>query len=146
MKHKLFENVGGNRFKLITEGVIADENPKGKLVREGLRKVFSAGNKEISYKRLQGVGMGYIKSVEEAKKCALQEARELASEYGYAEDENSQRFVKEDEANLGDPKEAREVQIGREILNLLIGSSCPAITADRIKALAQELITMHGAH
>ena len=42
MKQKLFENVGGNSFKLITESV--DEvNPNTKLVREGLKKVFGAG-------------------------------------------------------------------------------------------------------
>lgn len=95
MKHKLFENVGGNSFKLITENM--DEiNPKAKLVREGLKKVFGSGEKTLSYKRLQGVGLGYIKSVSEAQKTAIQEARILAKEYGYMDDENSQKFVKED--------------------------------------------------
>jgi len=95
MKQKLFENVGGNQFKLITESV-EEENPKAKLVREGLKKVFGSGEKSLSYKRLQGVGLGYIKSVSEAQKTAIQEARILAKEYGYMDDENSQKFVKED--------------------------------------------------
>ena len=73
MKQKLFENVGGNTFKLITESV--DEvNPNTKFVREGLKKVFGEGSKSLWYKKLQGVGLGYIKNVEEAKKTAIQEA------------------------------------------------------------------------
>lgn len=157
MKQKLFENVGGNQFKLINEGVIADENPKGKLVREGLKKVFSAGNKTLSYKQLQGVGMGYIKSVEEAKKCAIQEARELAAEYGYMEDENQQAFVKDegllggfmgDEGRVRDnPEEKREVQIGNEILSLLsvvrINKNGPESDLRKIEVLAKELIALH---
>jgi len=157
MKQKLFENVGGNQFKLINEGVIADENPKGKLVREGLKKVFGSGEKVISYKRLQGVGMGYIKSVEEAKKCAIQEARELASEYGYMEDEGQQAFVKEgdwhdeesykhshgdNEEDMSDPTEKREVQIGKEIQKWL--SKIPHKKATmQIGNLAKELIALH---
>src|ERR1035437_9825238 len=136
MKQKLFENVGGNSFKLITESV--DEvNPNTKHVREGLKKVFGgAEGKPLSYKRLQGVGIGYIKSVAEAQKTAIQEARILAKEYGYMDDENSQKFVKEfqradgtdtsnppenwkqpasnSEKSNGDEK--REVQIGKEII------------------------------
>jgi hypothetical protein len=104
MKQKLFENIGGNTFKLITESV--DEvNPNAKLVRSGLKKVFSAGDKTLSYKRLQGVGLGYIKSVEEAKKTAIQEARELAKEYGYMDNESAQAFVKEDEHDRIDPNQ-----------------------------------------
>jgi hypothetical protein len=95
MKQKLFENVGGNSFKLITESV-EEADPKVKLVREGLKKVFGAGHKEISYKRLQGVGLGYIKSVADAQKTAIQEARIIAKECGYTDDENTQKFVKED--------------------------------------------------
>lgn len=162
MKQKLFENVGGNQFKLINEGVIADENPKGKLVREGLKKVFGAGNKVLSYKQLQGVGMGYIKSVDEARKCAIQEARELAAEYGYREDENQQAFIKEvgwndeesykqshgdtreDEEDMDSPEEKREVQIGKEILNLLaairVNKNGPESDLRKIEALARELI------
>ena len=170
MKQKLFENLGGNTFKLITESVVED-NPKASLVREGLKKVFSAGDKSLSYKRLQGVGMGYIKSVEEAKKTAIQEARELAKEYGYVENENAQAFVKEDEHDRIDPdqkwdtvpqlpkhnetdmsnsEEAQEVQIGKEILSLISGVDGASTTQElydvltKIVPLAQKLITMHG--
>ena len=161
MKQKLFENVGGNQFKLINEGVIADENPKGKLVREGLKKVFGSGEKVLSYKRLQGVGMGYIKSVEEAKKCAIQEARELAAEYGYTEDENQQAFVKEvgwhdeesykhshgdDESNESDPSEKREVQIGKKILTIIDSPGMDRVMETekgQLRQLAEELIALH---
>jgi len=137
MKQKLFENVGGNSFKLITES-IDEVNPNTKHVREGLKKVFGAGSKSLSYKRLQGVGLGYIKSVSEAQKTAIQEARILAKEYGYTDNENSQQFVKEfqraDGTDTSNPphdygsvknnsaetganhEESREVQIGKEIL------------------------------
>jgi len=142
MKQKLFENVGGNQFKLITESV--DEvNPNAKLVREGLKKVFGAGGKELSYKRLQGVGLGYIKHVEEAKKTAIQEARILAKEYGYMDNEDSQKFVKEEdhsETDMSNPSEAREVHIGKKIIELCHGhdDNFPAI-----EELAKELIQMH---
>lgn len=116
MKQKLFENIGGNTFKLITEGV--DEvNPQAKLVREGLKKVFGAGSRQLSYKKLQGVGLGYIKSVEEAKKTAIQEARELAKEYGYVDNENAQAFVKnESHAEPAVEPKKRTVQLAEEIL------------------------------
>ena len=145
MKQKLFENIGGNTFKLITESV--DEvNPNAKLVRSGLKKVFSAGNKSLSYKRLQGVGLGYIKSVEEAKKTAIQEARELAKEYGYMDNENAQAFMKEDETNMADPAEAREVQIGKRIIEIARHMKPLTIedNANEIEQLAAELIQMHG--
>jgi hypothetical protein len=122
MKKKLFENINGNTFKLITEG-IDEVNPNAKLVREGLKKVFGAGDKQLSYKKLQGVGLGYIKSVEEAKKTAIREARELAKEYGYMDNENAQEFVKENEPgdmtvpprNGESPEESQEVKIGNNI-------------------------------
>ena len=146
---KIFENVNGNQFRLITEGVIADENPKGKMVREGLKKVFGSGEKVLSYKRLQGVGLGYIKSVEEAKKCAIQEARELAKEYGYSDQEESQKFVKEDETDMSDPVEKREVQIGKEIIRLTakLVTAVPEEVWDElvtpIQTKAKELIALH---
>ena len=147
MKQKLFENIGGNTFKLITESV--DEvNPNAKLVRSGLKKVFSAGNKSLSYKRLQGVGLGYIKSVEEAKKTAIQEARELAKEYGYMDNENAQAFVKEEEADMSNPEEAKEVQIARRILKAIsTAGNDPQKTQlvlTLVAAMAQQIITMHG--
>jgi hypothetical protein len=145
MKQKLFENIGGNTFKLITEGV--DEiNPNAKLVRSGLQKVFSAGSKSLSYKKVQGVGLGYIKSVEEARKTAIQEARILAKEYGYMDNENSQAFVREDETNMADPAEAKEVQIAKRIIE--VARHMKPLTlednANTIEQLAMELIQMHG--
>lgn len=92
---KLFENVSGNQFRLITEGVIADENPKGKLIREGLKKVFANGGNKLSYTYVANIGLGYIKDVTEARKCAIQEAREIAKDYGYTDNESTQTFVKE---------------------------------------------------
>src|ERR1039458_9686004 len=141
MKQKLFENIGGNTFKLITES-IDEVNPNAKLVRSGLKKVFSAGNKSLSYKRLQGVGLGYIKSVEEAKKTAIREARELAKEYGYMDNENAQAFVKEDdhdspETNADTPEEKSEVRIGNEIIKICNG---PDVNLIKVIRLAQELI------
>lgn len=146
---KLFENVSGNQFKLITES-IEESNPKSKLVKEGLKKLFSNGHKEISYQVLQGVGLGYIRDVSEAKKCAIQEARQLASEYGYMDNENSQKFVKEvnPETDAANPEEKREVQIGNEILSLLAAARVNqnGMESDLIKIerLARELIQMHG--
>lgn len=152
MKQKLFENVGRNTFKLITENV-NESNPNAKLVREGLRKVFGTGSKQLSYKKLQGVGFGYIKSVEEAKKTAIQEARELAKEYGYTDNEGTQTFVKTEEeqphpeADMSNPEEAREVQIGKEILqaldNINASATSGSLMAD-IRRLAEELIQLHG--
>lgn len=156
MKQKLFESVSGNQFKLISENI--NGLTRESLVKEGLRKVFmNAGNK-ISYKHLQGVGLGYIKNVSEAQKCAIQEARILAKEYGYADNESAQTFVKEDgemsdydrgEFENGRPpvstsghgaEEAREVQIGKEILQLCQGTDA---NFPEIMELAQEFIQMH---
>jgi hypothetical protein len=148
---KLFENVDGNQFKLISEGVSEDE-PKSSLVRKGLKKVFSEGEKEYSYKRLEGVGLGYIRSISEAKTCALQEARELALEFGYKDDENNAKFVKEDghgESNVSNPEEKREVQIGKKIIELckLVGGHNLDYgrqkVVDKINKLAQELLNIH---
>jgi hypothetical protein len=88
---KLFEHVSGNKFKLITESVDSASN----LIREGIKKVFAAvdGN-EISYQRVQGVGLGYIKDITEARKCALKEAREIASDCGFEDCESDSKFVK----------------------------------------------------
>lgn len=94
MKQKLFEHVSGNQFKLITENVV-EATPKSSLIREGLKKVFSNGGKKLSYTQLANIGLGYIKDVNEARKCAIQEARELAPEFGYVDNQEIQTFVKE---------------------------------------------------
>jgi len=145
MKQKLFSNVGGNQFRLITESVeYNSDKPYGhEQVREGLKKVLSNGGKEISYKRLQNVGLGYIKDVTQAARCALREAKALAEEFGYQDDEQQQKFVKEndfsklsaenpehrmaqvgsdegghDESDTSSSEETREVQIAKEILSI----------------------------
>jgi len=158
---KLFENIGSNRFKLITEST--DEPvPKSTLVREGLKKVLASGGKELSYKQLETVGMGYIRSIEEAKKCALKEARELALEFGYKDDENNAKFVKEvgwhdeesykrshgdNETDMTNPEEEKEVQIAREILkivNHIQKQGYDQHSMSAIERFANELIKMHG--
>jgi hypothetical protein len=182
--NKLFENIDGNRFKLISESVSNDE-PKSSLVRKGLKKVFSEGEKEYSYKKLEGVGLGYIRDISEAKTCALREARELALEFGYKDDENNAKFVKEDddldnndknpefqekdkdqfrkdrsnspegkevrkslgmdedETDMGDPAEKREVQISRKIFDLSSRHKGDADFA-QIRLWAQELLDIHS--
>ena len=135
---KLFENVEGNRFKLISENITEDES-KSSLIRKGLKKVFSEGEKEYSYKKLECVGLGYIRNVSEAKKCALKEANELALEFGYKNDEEKQKFVKEDETDISDSKETREIQIGKEILQLCNGTD---VNFSKIAELAKELMAM----
>jgi len=92
MKTKLYENIGGNKFKLLVEAINPDRT---ELVRAGIKKVFSTGDKEISYYRLENVGFGYIKDVSTAKKCAIQESIDLAPEFGYENDEERAKFVKQ---------------------------------------------------
>ena len=95
--------------------------------------------------------MGYIQNIAEAKKCAIQEARALAQEYGYMDNEESQSFVKKTEEHpendMSNPEEAREVQIGKEIIaaleNLNAASTSGGLIA-QIRKLAEELIQMHG--
>jgi len=149
MKQKLFENVGGNQFKLITESV-EEPNPKAKLVREGLKKVFGNGIKELSYKYLQGIGLGYIKQVEEAKKTALQEARTLAKEYGYMDQEASQKFVKENDfskLDAQDPMSAMAkispAEIGQQIIAIVDSpgmDQAMETEKGKLRQLAQNLI------
>jgi len=163
---KLFENVSGNQFRLLTESILSESNN----VREGLKKVFSSAGSEIPYSRLQNVGLGYIKDITEARKCALQEAKELALEFGYANNEAEQKFVKENdfstlsaenpehrmaqkssaedhpEHDMSNPEESREVQIAKEILQTvttLERTTGLKMELHKIVSLAQELIQMH---
>jgi hypothetical protein len=165
-KKKLFGNVGGNQFRLLTEGMdVTTDKPQGtEHIREGLKKVLANGGREISYKRLQNVGYGYIKDITIAAKCAIHEARELAKDFGYKDDQNNAKFVKEndiehepyipgenkDEKDMSNPAEKREVQIGKSIISICdayIGSSeDEAMDADmkEIRKFALELIKIHG--
>lgn len=156
---KLFENISGNSFKLLTENTVPSNNGMEKVkgadvLREGLRKVFSQGNPEITYFSVQNMGLGFIKDVSQAKLSALQESRELALEHGYVDDSENAKFVlkEHDETNMNNPEEKREVQIGKEIKSLY--DICVQNTTNdeillqslnRINELATELIRMHGA-
>ena len=92
-KRLLFENVSGNQFKLTTS---IESHPKSGVIRKGLRKIFeSANGNPLTYKSLANIGMGYIKDVGEARKISLQEAIEIANEYGYVNDDQNSKFVKE---------------------------------------------------
>lgn len=155
MKQRLFESLGGNQFKLISENV--NGSSKADLVREGLRKVFNAGHKQMTYEFIQNIGLGYIKDVSEARKCAIEEARDLAGVYGYADDSSQSKFVKEEtpehsETDMSNPEERTEVDIGREILKLCVAPTpsredpyaSVEDNIEQIKALAKELIEMHG--
>jgi hypothetical protein len=157
---KLFENIGGNQFKLLTE---ATENSE--LIRSGLTKVFSVGEPEISYSQLANIGLGYIRNVSEARKCALREAQDLAPQFGYQDDEPNQKFVKEvswhdeesykrshgdthGETDMSNPEEKREVQIANEILAVIKSPGMDrAMETEKgkLQQLAQELLKMHGA-
>ena len=143
-----------NLKKLLNENT----EPKPKLleasdhVRNGLEKVFAAGDPEISYRRVENVGLGYIKSISEAFKCALQESRKVAKIFGYRDDEASEKFIKEDhnETDMSNPEEKREVQIGKEILRITDGSyehmlddELMVKDLETIQKLARELIDTH---
>lgn len=119
-KQLLFENVDGNQFKLNTNYI--DSNSKAGLIREGLKKVFqSANGKSLTYTYVANIGMGYIKDVSEARKCALQEARYIAETFGYTEDVDKEMFVKENDANITPPDSTPidPVQIGQQILHTI---------------------------
>lgn len=166
-----------NLKKLLTEQV----EPKQKVqeaadhVRSGLTKVFSAGEKEIPYRRVENVGLGYIRSVSEAIKCAVYESRQLASKYGYKDDQLKEMFVKEsndfsqlsaenpehsmakmspeemphhDEMDMSNPEESREVQIAREILVVIDSPGMDRVMETekgKLRQLAQQLLQIHGA-
>jgi len=163
MKTKLFENVGNNKFKLLTEAMDPD---RAKLIREGLKKVFANTKTELSYDKIQNFGLGFIKDVNTARKCALQEARDIAPALGFSDHPETGTFVKEAEVakeneasheeTPDSPEEKREVQIGKEIIKLLKadgqgrgvkGSVIVPSPEDcfQISKLAFELIKMHGA-
>jgi hypothetical protein len=93
-KRLLFENVSGNQFKLAS----TETHPKSGIIREGLKKIFASANgQSLSYTYISNIGMGYIKDVGEARKVSLQEAAEIANEYGYVNDDQNSKFVKEQE-------------------------------------------------
>ena len=156
MKTKLFENIEGNKFRLLKESTL-DENKT--YVQSGLKKVFSNAGNNISYHQIESVGMGYIRDINSAKQFALQEAREIAESFGYKDNEEEAKFIKDspnvrplkrehDETDMNNAEEKREVQIGKAILSYILAYSNENVTEqlflDGIKKLAEELIKMHG--
>ena len=166
MTTKLFKNVGDNQFKLITENVAPiTTSPSVGALQSGLKKVFSEGVGEISYTKIQNMGLGFIKDVFSAKKCALDESRILAEEFGYKDDECNKKFVKEDgemssydvgnyenepkhsETDMANKEEKREVQIGKSIMryaNEISERADLETLKSYIIELANELVVMHG--
>jgi hypothetical protein len=153
MKTKLFENIEGNKFRLLKENTL-DENKS--YVKSGIKKVFSNAEGNVSYRQVETVGLGYIRDINTAKRFALQEAREIAEEFGYKDHEDEAKFIK-DSPNVRPLKkevafddEKREVQIGNEIKQI-VDKLYPQIPKNivqefiKIKILAAELIRMHGA-
>lgn len=158
-----------NLKKLLTENTVA-EKPKlmeSDHVHNGLQKVFSAGDLEISYRRCENVGLGYIKSVSEAVKVAIQESRKVAKIFGYRDDEQQCKFIKEEDGHLSDfdkgecendrrppvstpgsghaQEESREVEIGQELKKLASTRTMMSGGGwDTVSSLADELIQMHG--
>jgi hypothetical protein len=168
-----------NLKQLLTENTAPREKimEAADHVRSGLEKVFAAGDVEISYRRCENVGLGYIKSISEAMKVANTEARVLAKTFGYRADDSKKIFIKEDnnfgsldaqspegalakqtsdeqphdERDMSNPEEKSEVEIGKEILAVIEEHlshdlhSYHAEGVQKIKALAEKLVQMHGA-
>ena len=148
---RIFENVGGNQFKLLTENTELKES----VVGSGIKKVFSNGEKRVSYEQIEsiGVGVGFIKEITGARRHALQEARKIAEDYNYSDDSSNKMFVKKEvdaghsETDMSNPEERREVQIGKEILLVIDSPGMDrAMESEKgkLRKLAEELIQMHG--
>lgn len=165
-----------NLKQLLTENTAPKEKimEAADHVRSGLEKVFAAGSVEISYRQCENVGLGYIKSISEAMKVASTEARVLAKTFGYRADESKKKFIKEDndfskinaqdptsgqtkvasneqphdETDMSSPEESREVQIAKEIKDI-VNKVIPHVAQEakhdflKLKVLAEELLTMH---
>lgn len=145
--NQLFKKTGNNNFQLLTENTI--QQPKTNEViqlNSGLKKIFCEGVDEISYNKVQNMGFGFIKDIHSAKLVALEESRIIAEEFGYRDDVDNKKFIKNEESNgnaeadMAQPEEKREVQIGKEIIKLCqeTDSNFPEIIE-----LANELIQMH---
>jgi hypothetical protein len=156
--NQLFKKTGNNNFQLLTENV--NTQPKTHEViqlNNGLKKIFCEGVDEISYNKVQNMGFGFIKDIHSAKLVALEESRIIAEEFGYRDDVDNAKFVKEEQWNTGDfdtpeqietKEEKREVQIGKEILNVINSAGMDRVMETekgQLRQLANELIQMHGA-
>jgi len=148
MKNVLFENVGGNRFRLLKEATNVNES----LISSGLKKVFSTSDDAISYQRVEAVGLSYIKDITEAKRVALDEAKSIAKSFGYKDVVSEARFVKEEheETDMNNSEERQEVQIAKQILQIIESDlkfdlhPSHEAAVQKIKGLAEQLIKMHG--
>ena len=95
--NQLFKKTGNNNFQLLTENTI--QQPKTNEViqlNSGLKKIFCEGVSEISYNRVQNMGFGFIADIHAAKAVALEESRIIAEEFGYRDDVDNKKFIKED--------------------------------------------------
>lgn len=132
-----------NLKKLLTENTVAakPQLTESDHVHNGLHKVFGAGEPEVSVRRCENVGLGYIKNISEAIKIANTEAQKVAKIYGYRLDEAKGKFIKEDndfskldaqspesaqakvtpdeqphdETNMDEPEEKEEVKLAKKI-------------------------------
>jgi len=162
---KIFKKTNGNSFKLLTENInIQPKTTEVQMLNAGLKKLFLEGTPELSYMKLQNMGFGFIKDIHSAKETALEESRLLAEEFGYKDDFNNKKFIKEennirpasmgglsglpsDETDMSNPTEKREVQIGKEMLQIIDSAGMDRAMEtpkSQLRTLAQELIQMHG--
>jgi hypothetical protein len=150
MKKRLFENVNGNTFKMLKENTESKPMHEA-VVASGLKKVFENAKSKVTYKQVEAVGFGYIKDLTEAKNTAMKEARILAKEFNFKENEETGVFVKETETHPTQPNdevaEQKEVRIGEQIIALIdnhIKKHGSAGRLGEIKKLAEDLIELHS--
>jgi hypothetical protein len=77
--------------------MVGDEQPQldpGGFVSDGLKKLFQSGKSVITIDDIDKVGMSHIKDVDKAIKYAVEQAWDIAPNYGYEYDERNNRFVK----------------------------------------------------
>lgn len=96
MSKLLFENVNGNTFKMLKENTESKPMHEA-VVASGLKKVFENAKSKVTYRQVEAVGFGYIKDLTEAKNTAMKEARILAKELNFKENEEAGVFVKEND-------------------------------------------------
>jgi hypothetical protein len=134
--NQLFKKTGNNNFQLLTENV--NTQPKTHEViqlNNGLKKIFCEGVDEISYNKVQNMGFGFIKDIHSAKLVALEESRIIAEEFGYRDDVDNAKFVKEDQDTgskyAGVKDKSRCIHCGKLLASL--GGTCKCPDARPIK-------------
>jgi phage FluMu protein Com len=128
--NQLFKKTGNNNFQLLTENV--NTQPKTHEViqlNNGLKKIFCEGVDEISYNKVQNMGFGFIKDIHSAKLVALEESRIIAEEFGYRDDVDNAKFVKEDQDTgskyAGVKDKSRCIHCGKLLASLGGPCKCP---------------------